>query len=1030
MIAASTHGLLTQPSRLLVQVPEPTPSWTKAVPAQKIILEDDDRGELLSGHEVFNYKRKRKSESEEPEFEFLDDFLCRSVQLAELLGPELAADWPELQAVQNEGLSVVAADLLDLDRCLKLVSQVFRVSDSEEESVKKGIAGRLGARRSLVGLDAASPRPLLARPAPKGSDERPDLGLVLCLERLGNAQPEDFAGLVDLSLWPDDGRIRAPGAKTKPGVASKPYVLNLCVDPAYRRRGLARKLMGISERLMCDIWGDSEVCLHVEDDQVAANELYERLDYVPVKYTYDKEFPYTKAEAKVLRKVTWRRKMLPAPSPNSPARTGVALPEGQAIPAASALDPYDDFIDPDEDFEDDEEDDDEDEDEEEDQDDPEDFDWVSSLMKPGAEPSKLGPSKKSHAEPGTALTRSLRRRGAAESRELPSPFSRCARRARRKRAAVSGPSKFLKKIEDLDCKCLIVVAPELEQLRTIADLSKSAEDQMGIILLNARIHGNKSRKAKKIPPRLLEYLQKEFEPSYHVRFPEQKKWPDNSIIFRQICPDGEGPWIVAVQRELVGGAVVTNEVLRSDHEPSADEISEAFERYEASDKDPMANLEPCSMDRTRNLDNYLPPASSGSTALAGIVLWIVAGICLLLTFRSATAVQQCVQACGGGCVEAGGRHVECGGHGEACFDFCRTQRDEKDCIQKRLCIEEADKEWHEVQACEKEQKCDLQGLLGTGKGFALMSVLASVLPVLGTICLSLFQEPFQMDASVLRDLYCSDYIARAMWLFGAAWEWGGLAPSLTPLLSSCARTGTVELQSSRDVRMFEKSGSTNSFSARVLETSCGRPPGHTARPAQGPGPGEMPAVRARASRKHLTEYQGWPKGIYPMSDGWVPPCYPKEEELIEYEEKMKARKKATLVKRHLCVKEPQLQRLSKRAFAQKSEYSMLAYAIAEGEYSGEGDDRSYFVIVFYEPAKKSKVERAFKSVGAALADYEQVVVDPDSKMEQEEKFMFAHGAGDPGECILGEYEYQVVPKGSPEYDDPWGPTHPEGKFWE
>ncbi|CAE7224909.1 unnamed protein product [Symbiodinium pilosum] len=167
-----------------------------------------------------------------------------------------------------------------------------------------------------------------------------------------------------------------------------------------------------------------------------------------------------------------------------------------------------------------------------------------------------------------------------------------------------------------------------------------------------------------------------------------------------------------------------------------------------------------------------------------------------------------------------------------------------------------------------------------------------------------------------------------------------------------------------------------------------------------------------------------------MSDGWVPPCYPKEEELIEYEEKMKARKKATLVKRHLCIKEPQLQSLSKRSFAQKSEYSMLAYAIAEGEYSGEGDDRSYFVIVFYEPAKKSKVERAFKTVGAALADYEQVVVDPDSKMEQEEKFMYAHGASDPGECILGEYEYQVVPKGSPEYDDPWGPTHPEGRFWE
>lgn len=165
-----------------------------------------------------------------------------------------------------------------------------------------------------------------------------------------------------------------------------------------------------------------------------------------------------------------------------------------------------------------------------------------------------------------------------------------------------------------------------------------------------------------------------------------------------------------------------------------------------------------------------------------------------------------------------------------------------------------------------------------------------------------------------------------------------------------------------------------------------------------------------------------------MSDGWVPPCYPKEEDLIAYEERMNARKKATLVKRHLCMKEPQLHQLRKREFAQKSEYSMLAYAMGEGEYSGEGDDRSYFAIVFYEPSKKSKVERAFKSTGLELGDYEQVVVDPDSKMEQEEKFMYAHGAGEAGEVILGEFEYQVVSKGSPEYNDPWGPSHPEGRF--
>eukprot|EP00930_Biecheleria_cincta_P074690 TRINITY_DN61910_c0_g1_i1.p2 TRINITY_DN61910_c0_g1~~TRINITY_DN61910_c0_g1_i1.p2 ORF type:complete len:195 (-),score=38.51 TRINITY_DN61910_c0_g1_i1:75-659(-) len=194
----------------------------------------------------------------------------------------------------------------------------------------------------------------------------------------------------------------------------------------------------------------------------------------------------------------------------------------------------------------------------------------------------------------------------------------------------------------------------------------------------------------------------------------------------------------------------------------------------------------------------------------------------------------------------------------------------------------------------------------------------------------------------------------------------------------------------------------------------------------------MSARRARtgATRKNLTEYQGWPKGIYPMSDGWVPPCYPKEDELIEFENKMKARKKATLVKRHVCVKAPQFEALSKREFAQKSDYSILAYAVAPGEYSGEGDDRSYFMIVYYEPAKRSKVERAFKATGMEINDYEQVVVDPDSTMAQEERFMYAHGEGEVGEVILAEYEYQYVAKGTPEYDDPWGPTHAEGRFWD
>lgn len=128
-------------------------------------------------------------------------------------------------------------------------------------------------------------------------------------------------------MWPDDGRVRAPGADSKPGIASKPYVLNLCVHPEVRRKGLARALMAVSERFARDIWGDPEILLHVEKDKDPANALYEALGYNAQKYTYDAECPYTKAEAKVLKTVYWRRKTLPLPSLNSPAATGCKLPE-------------------------------------------------------------------------------------------------------------------------------------------------------------------------------------------------------------------------------------------------------------------------------------------------------------------------------------------------------------------------------------------------------------------------------------------------------------------------------------------------------------------------------------------------------------------------------------------------------------------------------------------------------------------------------------------------------------------------------
>eukprot|EP00929_Paragymnodinium_shiwhaense_P101341 TRINITY_DN6435_c0_g1_i1.p1 TRINITY_DN6435_c0_g1~~TRINITY_DN6435_c0_g1_i1.p1 ORF type:complete len:394 (+),score=110.69 TRINITY_DN6435_c0_g1_i1:81-1262(+) len=238
----------------------------------------------------------------------------RAVPLSELLPPGTA--WPEMTAIPA-GFEVVAADLNDLSECMDIVTAVFGVVAAEENeefiSVRKGMAGRLGAYCSVVGTDFSVPRPTLRRPVAVGSAEKPEVGLVLALrstERDAEGR-QPIVGLVDISLWPADGRVKAPDARSKPGCASKPYMLNLCVSPAYRRRGLAKALLSITERVLADAWRDVEFYLHVEDDKAPANALYEAVGYEAMDYEYDPDFPYSKAEAKVLRDVTWRRKLLP-----------------------------------------------------------------------------------------------------------------------------------------------------------------------------------------------------------------------------------------------------------------------------------------------------------------------------------------------------------------------------------------------------------------------------------------------------------------------------------------------------------------------------------------------------------------------------------------------------------------------------------------------------------------------------------------------------------------------------------------------
>jgi len=183
-----------------------------------------------------------------------------------------------------------------------------------------------------------------------------------------------------------------------------------------------------------------------------------------------------------------------------------------------------------------------------------------------------------------------------------------------------------------------------------------------------------------------------------------------------------------------------------------------------------------------------------------------------------------------------------------------------------------------------------------------------------------------------------------------------------------------------------------------------------------------------ALSKDPREYVGWPSGLYPMMDGWKPPTCPSAEALLNYEEQMASMTKAVLVKRHVCVLEPEFQKLSNKNFMDKNRYSMLAHKISEGFYSGVGSEQAYYVIVYYEPADKSKVERAWKSVGGPVfTDYEQIPVDPDSEYDWEVTFMYFHGQGKV-KFTLSPYDYQVAE--GQEAEDPWGPKDAEGPYYE
>uniref|UniRef100_A0A7S4V410 Uncharacterized protein n=1 Tax=Alexandrium monilatum TaxID=311494 RepID=A0A7S4V410_9DINO len=146
----------------------------------------------------------------------------------------------------------------------------------------------------------------------------------------------------------------------------------------------------------------------------------------------------------------------------------------------------------------------------------------------------------------------------------------------------------------------------------------------------------------------------------------------------------------------------------------------------------------------------------------------------------------------------------------------------------------------------------------------------------------------------------------------------------------------------------------------------------------------------------------------PASKSWVLPIRPGHEDLLAFEESVHGFGQAALVKRHVCVRDLQFSQLTAPGFMERGEFSAICFALAKGPYSGEGKDKGWwYLVVYYEPRKQARVERAFRSVGFDIREYEQIPVDPNLEEAEEQKLMTLHGVGG-CTCILNAGEYEIV----------------------
>ncbi|CAE7479468.1 unnamed protein product [Symbiodinium necroappetens] len=187
--------------------------------------------------------------------------------------------------VREAADTCTAGEGLDLELAVPEDSDMQELTDLVDESFQRAIQARmvdggnplgdlwngwvslserqmtLGAmRKRLAGLLSS---PSLRRP----SNDEWNLGVLL--REKGVEKPP--IGYFEICMQKPEGISRR-------SAALEPYLKNLCVSKAYRRRGLGKKLLNLVEAFCRTAWQGSALYLHTDDDAAAFN-LYNSTGY-------------------------------------------------------------------------------------------------------------------------------------------------------------------------------------------------------------------------------------------------------------------------------------------------------------------------------------------------------------------------------------------------------------------------------------------------------------------------------------------------------------------------------------------------------------------------------------------------------------------------------------------------------------------------------------------------------------------------------------------------------------------------------